>query len=87
MFMSEQIELVPGYHQCKREPKRNRKIKCNWCKKKIIGNSFKGHVCIEPKPKYMSYTVLGTQSVSNFFIKKPVKTDDNQASSEKDESL
>ena len=61
------IRLVEGHHRCTEKPKRKEKIKCTWCKKQMLGNSFSNHVCINPKPKYMSYDVLGVQSIASMW--------------------
>ena len=65
--MSSEIKIVPGHHRCTSKPKRTEKVKCTWCLKKMLGNSFPSHVCIQPKPEYMSYDIVGIASVASLF--------------------
>ena len=66
---TDQSDLVPGHHKCTEIPKRKAKVKCAWCNKTMLGNSFKTHRCITHIPKYMSYDIIGITSIASLFGK------------------
>ena len=79
--MRDNIKIIAGHHRCTSLPKRQERIKCTWCLKSMIGNSFANHKCIQPRPKYMSYEVLGVRSVASFFTQpsQPSNATDSQS--------
>ena len=78
--VSSRTDLVPGHHKCTEMPKRKAKVKCTWCNKTMLGNSFKTHRCITPKPKYMSYDIIGITSIASLFGKSTAVANPSSAS-------
>ena len=37
---TDQSDLVLGHHKCTEIPKRKAKVKCTWCNKTMVGNSW-----------------------------------------------
>ena len=78
MESSLSVDILDGHPKCDRPPKKKERAICTWCGTKALGNNFAVHRCVVPKPPYMSYKMVGLQSVASFF--KSAKPTENHES-------